>query len=525
MPTIATSSSSRAQGSSHNTSLSNVQLTKSLSATLPPRSEEVEQLVLGALILEKDAYPQVQDILSTDCFYGDRNRAVFDAIRGLAETERPVDAVTVMEQLKSTGDLEKVGVAYIATLTSIVNSTAHLGYHARVLYDKMTQRRLISFGNSVIQNAFDEEKDVTDTMTTAESDLFAITQGANKDDVQSVKELMPSVIESIKVSLERKEGMSGINTGFRELDQITSGWQKSDLVIIAARPAMGKTAFILSMARAMAVDYGTAVGIFSLEMSKAQLMTRLVVNHSGIANEKIKRGNISAEELQRFMASMTNFEDAPIYIDDNSGLTVFDLRSKVRRLVRNFGVQIIFIDYLQLMTASGLNTNANREQEVSTISRSLKQLAKELNITVVALSQLNRGVENRPKEGKVPQLSDLRESGAIEQDADMVCFIHRPEYYEIYKDDEGNDLRGLAQIIVAKHRNGQVGKFYLRFDSEHIRFTSALDNPINDYRIENIGSNLNGGSGEHFTPTISPGGFPTIPDDPMMEGQDVNGFN
>lgn len=504
--------------------LPNSKIAKSLAAALPPRNEEVEQLVLGALILEKDAYPQVQEILSTDCFYGERNQSLFNAIMGLAEAERPVDAATVVEQLKADGNLSKVGIPYIATLTSIVNSTAHLGFHARVLYDKMIQRKLISFSNQVIQNAFDEEKDVKDTMTTAESELFAITQGTNKDDVQSVKELLPSVLESIKESLNRKEGMSGINTGFRELDNITSGWQRSDLVIIAARPAMGKTAFIISMARAMAVDYGTPVGIFSLEMSKEQLMTRLVVNHSGIANESIKRGTMTQDELQLFMSSMQTFEDAPIFIDDNSGLTVFDLRSKVRRLVRTFGVKIIFIDYLQLMTASGLNNNANREQEVSTISRSLKQLAKELNITVVALSQLNRGVESRAKEGKIPQLSDLRESGAIEQDADMVCFIHRPEYYEIYKDEDGNDLRGLAQIIVAKHRNGQVGKFYLHFDSERIKFMSALDNPINDQKFEVRSSTLNSGS-DDYSPKITSGGLPPMPDDPMLDGQESTGFN
>lgn len=492
-------------------------VTKALASNIPPHNIEVEQMVLGALILERDAFPSVSEILRPECFYDTRNKYVFEAIQQLALNERPIDAQTVVEQLKLDDKLKITdGIAYVATLSSLVNSTAHLEFHSRLLFDKMIQRDLISFGNNVISNAFDESIPVTDSMADAENKLFEITQGADKEDVQHIGELINKSLEDIKKASERKEGLSGISTGFPEIDEMTSGWHPSDLVIIAARPGMGKTAFVLSMARAMAVDYGIPVGIFSLEMSKSQLVNRLIVNHSEVSNEAIKRGKISSEDMDKIISSLTTLENAPIFIDDNAGLSIFDLRSKARRIVRESDVKLIIIDYLQLMTASGLKSNANREQEVSTISRSLKQLAKELNITVIALSQLNRNVEGRPKEGKRPQLSDLRESGAIEQDADMVCFIHRPEYFGIIEDSETKqDVRGLAEFIIAKHRNGPTGSKYLRFEDEYIKFSSAMNYDGYGGKTQTIASRLNsnnfsaanGSTGDPILDSIESGGF------------------
>ncbi|MDN4753826.1 replicative DNA helicase [Porphyromonadaceae bacterium W3.11] len=507
---------SEAQVSSQTSKSVPKSVSKALASTVPPHNIEVEQMVLGALILERDAFPSVSEILRPECFYDTRNRYVYEAIQQLALDEKPIDAQTVVEQLKLDGKLQVTdGLAYVATLSALVNSTAHLEFHARLLFDKMLQRDLISFGNSVINNAFDESNPVTDTMADAESRLFEITQGADKDDVQHVSELLKGALKDIEQAAEREEGISGIYTGFREIDEMTSGWHPSDLVILAARPGMGKTAFVLSMARAMAVDYGIPVAIFSLEMSKGQLINRLIVNHTEVPNDTIKRGKLTSDQMQQIVDALPTLERAPIYIDDNAGLSVFDLRSKARRLVRENGVKLIVIDYLQLMTASGLKANANREQEVSTISRSLKQLAKELNITVIALSQLNRSVESRPKEGKRPQLSDLRESGAIEQDADMVCFIHRPEYYGIIEDEDNRDVRGLAEFIIAKHRNGQIGSKYLRFQDYIIKFSSALDHEVYNDNVQTFSSRIN------ESPSMGAG---NRTGDPILDSMDDGGL-
>lgn len=453
---------------------------KNLSNSIPPNNLDIERLVLGALVLEKDAFSQVGEILSPDCFYDPRHRLIYKAIQLLALEEKPIDIQTVIERLRLTGDLKATqGLTYIPQLAAIVNSTAHLEAHSRLLYDKMVQRELITFGNQVIQNAFDEEISVTDTMQDAETRLFEITQGTNKDDVQSLKELLPQTLEEIQKAAEHEGGLSGVSTGYPDLDKLTSGWQKSDLVIVAARPGMGKTALLISMARAMAVEHHVPVGIFSLEMSKNQMMLRLVVNHTEIPNENVKRGVLSRDQMTQLTHGISSLENAPIFIDDTPGISIFDLRSKARRLVRTEGVRVIFIDYLQLMTASGLmGKNSNREQEVSTISRSLKGLAKELNVTIIALAQVRRS--ERTNEGKEPQLSDLRESGAIEQDADMVCFIHRPEYYGITEDPSGRSLKGMAQFIIAKHRNGPTDTVMMQFASSIIKFKP-------DYSMDNGG--------------------------------------
>lgn len=446
---------------------------------LQPQAREFEEAVLGALMLEKDAYSVVSDILRPESFYDKVHEIIYTAIQDLAVQQKPIDMLTVVEQLKKRGDLDMVGGPfYIAQLSSKVISTAHLDYHARIIAQKYLARELIRFSSSVASKAFDESNDVDDLMQEAEGQLFEISQRNVKKDVTQINPVIKEAFELIHIAAKRTDGLSGVQTGFKVLDKMTSGWQNSDLIIIAARPAMGKTAFVLSMAKNMAVDFNTPVAVFSLEMSNVQLVNRLIVNVCQIPGSKIKNGQLAQHEWEQLDYKIKELYDAPIFIDDTPSLSVFELRTKARRLVREHGIKCIIIDYLQLMNASGMSFGS-REQEVSTISRSLKGLAKELNIPVIALSQLNRGVESRVgNEGKRPQLSDLRESGAIEQDADMVCFIHRPEYYKIFTDEKGNDLTGKAEIIIAKHRNGATGDVLLSFKNEFARFQNIDDEQI-----------------------------------------------
>ena len=442
---------------------------------LAPRDTEVEEAVLGALMLEKDAYTTVCDLLKPESFYDPRHQLIYTAIQQLGASQQPIDMLTVTERLRANGDLEKVGgPIVISQLTAKVASGAHVEFHARIVAQKYLARELINFASDIEGKAFDESNDVDDLLQEAEGKLFEISQRNVKKDVTQIDPVVAQAIEQIEAAANRESGLSGLETQFHELDKLTSGWQNSDLIIIAARPAMGKTAFVLSMAKNMAINYNTPVAIFSLEMSNVQLVNRLIVNTCEITGEKIKSGQLAPYEWEQLMAKIKDLYDAPIYIDDTPSLSVFELRTKARRLVREHNIKMIIIDYLQLMNASGMNFGS-REQEVSTISRSLKGLAKELNIPIIALSQLNRGVETRQGDGKRPQLADLRESGAIEQDADMVCFIHRPEYYKITEDEKGNSLIGLAEIIIAKHRNGAVGDVRLRFKGEYARFQNLND--------------------------------------------------
>ena len=454
---------------------------------LQPQAPELEEAVLGALMLEKDAYSIVSEILKPECFYEKAHELIYAAIVDLAVQQLPIDMMTVTEQLRKRGDLDQVGGPYyIAQLTSKVASSAHIEYHARIIAQKYLARELISFSSQIQSKAFDETTDVDDLMQEAEGKLFEISQRNVKKDVTQINPVIKEALKMLENAANQKEGLSGLRTGFDGLDKITSGWQNSDLVIIAARPAMGKTAFVLSMAKNMAVNFNTPVALFSLEMSNVQLVNRLIVNVCEIPGEKIKSGRLEKYEWEQMDYKIKELYDAPIYVDDTPSLSVFELRTKARRLVREHDIKCIIIDYLQLMNASGMSFGS-REQEVSMISRSLKGLAKELNIPIIALSQLNRGVENRQgAEGKRPQLADLRESGAIEQDADMVCFIHRPEYYKITEDERGNSLVGLAEIIIAKHRNGATGDVRLRFKSEFAKFMNIEDDiPVQEFRSGN----------------------------------------
>ncbi len=446
---------------------------------LQPQARDLEEAVLGALMIEKDAYSQVSEILRPESFYEHVHQLIYAAITDLAVKQEPVDILTVTEQLRKRGELEEVGGPfYIAQLSGKVASSAHIEYHARIIAQKFLARELISFTSEVQSKSFDETVDVDDLMQEAEGRLFEISQRNMKKDYTQINPVITEAYRLLQKAAARTDGLSGLESGFTQLDRITSGWQNSDLIIIAARPAMGKTAFVLSMAKNIAVNYGNPVAVFSLEMSNVQLVNRLIVNVCEIPGEKIKSGQLADYEWTQLDYKLKNLIDAPLYVDDTPSLSVFELRTKARRLVREHGVKIIIIDYLQLMNASGMSFGS-RQEEVSTISRSLKGLAKELDIPIIALSQLNRGVESREGiEGKRPQLSDLRESGAIEQDADMVCFIHRPEYYKIYQDDKGNDLRGMAEIIIAKHRNGATGDVLLRFKGEYAKFQNPDDDLI-----------------------------------------------
>ena len=451
-----------------------------IAGRLVPRAVEIEAAVLGALMLEKDAFAEVCDLLSPESFYEPRHVLVYQAIQRLGLSEEPIDMITVTNRLRSDGNLDKIGgPGFIASLTMNVVSAAHVETHARIVAQKYLARQLISFASSIENNAFDESNDVDDLLQEAEAKLFEISQRNLKRDVIQINPLLAKAVEQMQIASQRSSGISGLGTGFHALDKMTSGWQNSDLIIIAARPAMGKTAFVLSMALNIAM-HNDPVAVFSLEMSNLQLVNRLISNACEISGDKIKSGNLSDLEWTQLMSRMQKLQSVPLYVDDTSGLSMMELRTKARRLVREHDVKLIIIDYLQLMTAG--QKLGSREQEVSTISRSLKEMAKELNIPVIALSQLNRKLEDRGNKDKRPQLSDLRESGAIEQDADIVCFIHRPEYYTRSSvDEEGNNIKGKVEFILAKHRSGGVGSVNMFFRHEYVRFenwdeTAQADN-------------------------------------------------
>lgn len=467
---------------------------------LQPQAVDIERVVLGALMIDKDAFSIISEIVHPETFYEPRHQKIFTAIRTLNMDEKPVDVMTVTEQLKRDGNLESVGGAvYILELSSLVASSAHMEYHAHILRQKFLARQLISFASRVETNAFDETLDVETVMQQAEGELFEISQKNMKQDYTQIDPVITKAVEALQKASANKGGLTGVPSGFTKLDDKTSGWQASDLVIIAGRPAMGKTSFALSIAKNIAVNYREPVAFFSLEMSNVQLVQRLMSNVCEIPGNKILNGQLTDDEWERLDKNLRNLTGAPIYVDDTPGLSIFELRTKARRLVREKNVKIIMIDYLQLMNANGMRFG-NRQEEVSTISRSLKGLAKELDIPIIALSQLNRTVDSREGiEGKRPQLSDLRESGAIEQDADLVLFVHRPEYYRLFDDGKGNDMHGKAQIIIAKHRKGGMGDILLDFKGEFTRFQNPEESYFTPSDATNGGeireSSINGDDG------------------------------
>src|ERR1700748_856295 len=441
---------------------------------LPPQAIDLEEAVLGALMLEKDALSSVIDILNPQVFYVDKHQKIFHAIHVLFEKSSPVDILTVTAQLRNQGELEMIGGAYYITeLTNRVASAANIEFHSRIIIQKFIQRELIRISTETVQLAYEDTTDVLDLLDKAEKNLFEIAQNNLRRDSRKMDDLMHETLKEIEALKDKKDGLTGVASGFTELDRMTSGWQKSDLVILAARPAMGKTAFVLSCARNAAVDFHKPVVVFWLEMSSVQLVNRLISGETHIEKEKIRKGQLEEWEWQQIHSKIGRLEQAPLIIDDTPALNIFEFRAKCRRLKSQHDIQLIIIDYLQLMQGKSGDGKGggNREQEIGSISRALKSVAKELNVPVIALSQLSRAVENRPGASKRPMLSDLRESGSIEQDADMVLFLYRPEYYGLTEDENGNPTSGVGEVIIAKHRNGETGNVRLKFVGKYVKFT------------------------------------------------------
>lgn len=465
-----------------------------LGGKMPPQARDVEQAVLGALMIDKDCISDVSDILKPEAFYSDAHQHIYEAIMKLFGDTQPIDILTVTQALKQQGNLEMVGgPAYISQLTNRVASAANAEFHARIITQKYIAREIIRISSAMLEKAYDETNDVFDVLDSAEKSLFDISEGNIKKNYDSMDHLLDQAIKQIEEASKKADGLSGIPSGFTDLDRITSGWQPSDLIILAGRPGMGKTAFVLSMARNIAVQFNIGIAIFSLEMSALQLVNRLIASETGIESEKIRRGKLADHEYQQLHAKIGPLAEAPIFIDDTAALTIVELRAKARRLVSQHGVKIIIIDYLQLMTGSGEH-NGNRVNEVSMLSRSLKIIAKELNIPIICLSQLSRSVETRGGDKK-PILSDLRESGSIEQDADIVSFVYRPEYYGMELDSDNEPTAGRGQILIEKHRNGSTGTVKLKFIGSLIKFDnldsfgseSAPLMPNNDFESGNDG--------------------------------------
>ncbi|REG84584.1 replicative DNA helicase [Winogradskyella sediminis] len=474
---------------------------------IPPQATDLEEVVIGAMMIDKKGVDEVIDILSPDAFYKEAHKYIFEAIFKLFENSEPIDLLTVSSQLKKDQKLEAIGGDfYLISLTQRVSSSAHIEFHARIILQKYIQRSLIKISNEIIEEAYDETKDVFDLLDTAEAKLYEVTQGNVKKSTESAQSLVIQAKKKIE-EMSNKEGMSGVPSGFDKLDKLTSGWQPSDLIIVAARPGMGKTALTLTMARNVAVNSNTPVAFFSLEMSSVQLITRLISSETGLSSEKLRTGKLEKHEWEQLNVKVKTLEQAPLFIDDTPSLSIFDLRAKARRLASQYGIKMIMIDYLQLMTAGGSQKGGNREQEISMISRNLKALAKELSVPVIALSQLSRAVETRGG-SKRPLLSDLRESGAIEQDADIVSFIYRPEYYKIdeWDDEERSPTEGQGEFIVAKHRNGGLENIRLKFIGHLGKFDNLddFDTPFGEYH-----SKMNEAANDN---TFTPDKFPSASD-------------
>src|SRR6187551_3417605 len=441
---------------------------------LPPQALDLEETVLGALMLEKNALNAVVEFLKPEHFYEERHKEIYSAIIDLFKASDPVDMRTVVNQLRKTAKIELVGGAYyIAELTSRVSSAANIEYHARVIMEMAIKRELIQIASQIHHNAYEDTTDVFELLDKTEQSIFEISDSNLRKNYDNMRNLMSRAIQELQVLKDHKDGLTGVPSGFTALDRMTSGWQKSDLVIIAARPGMGKTAFVVSALRNAAVDFKIPVAIFSLEMASLQLVNRLISAEAELESEKIKKGNLAEFEWQQLVHKTTSLSSAPIFIDDTAALSILELRAKCRRLKAEHNIQMVVVDYLQLMRGEA---GGNREQEIASISRALKGVAKELNIPVIALSQLSRGVETRGGD-KRPQLSDLRESGSIEQDADIVMFLYRPEYYKITVDEEGLPTQGMGEVIIAKHRNGSTGTVKLKFIGKYTKFAD-FDSPI-----------------------------------------------
>ena len=439
-------------------------------AKIQPQAKELEEVVLGAMMVEKSAVNAVIDVLQPESFYVEAYGEVFRAIQTLFNNSEPIDLLTVTEQLRKEGKLDMLGGSHrVASLTSRVASSANVEFHARIIAQKHIQRELIRVSNAIIEKAYDETSDVFDLLDEAESKLFEVAEGNIRKSYESMSTVMRQALDDIEAARNNEDGVSGVPSGFHDLDKITGGWQRSDMIVLAARPGMGKTAFVLSMARNMAVDHDIPVAVFSLEMSAVQLVQRLISSATEINSDKFRKGNLEEHEYQQLHSRCGKLSKAPLFIDDTPGLNIFELRAKCRRLKAQHGIDMVIINYLQLMSAG--SDKGNREQEISSISRSIKGIAKELDVPIIALSQLSRNVETRGGD-KRPLLSDLRESGAIEQDADIVAFIYRAEYYGITEHPDGIDTAGLGELILAKHRHGALDTIKMKFVKNLAKFAN-----------------------------------------------------
>ena len=443
---------------------------------LPPQALDLEESVLGALMLEKDALTNVIDILKPENFYKDANKEIYQSIIDLFNDSEPIDLLTVTSQLKKNGKLEYVGGSfYVTQLTTRVNSASNIEYHARIILEQSIKRQLIEVSGEVQKEAYEDTTDVFDLLDNTEQSLFDISESHIRKNYSQVKGLMKEAIDELQAKKTRKDGITGVPSGFIDLDNITSGWQPSDLVIIAGRPSMGKTAFVLSMMRNASIDHEMPIALFSLEMSSLQIVNRLISSEAELDSDKIKKGNLKDYEWQQLLHKTDQLNNAKIFIDDTPALSILELRAKSRRLKSQHDIQCIIVDYLQLMSGEYGKSSGNREQEIASISRSLKAIAKELNVPVLALSQLSRAVETRGGD-KRPVLSDLRESGSIEQDADMVLFIYRADRYDITEDEDGNLTAGVAEVLIRKNRNGPTGKVKLKFIERFAKFADMSSN-------------------------------------------------
>lgn len=429
---------------------------------MPPQNLEAEMAVLGSMLIEEHAIADAIELLDINCFYNEANRKAFECILKLYSENKAVDIVTLIEELKRTRDLDRVGgVSYVTGLTTTVPTAANIKHYARIVKEKAILRNLISAATNIVSESYDSHGDVERILDKAERAIFEISTKKIDSNFAPIKEVIKDSIETIDTLYQKKAHVTGIATGFSDFDSLTAGLHSSDLIVFAGRPSMGKSAFITSIAEHVGVNEKIPLVIFSLEMSKEQLVQRMLCSHARVNAHNVRTGFLSQSDWPRLTNAAGKLSEAPIFIDDTAGLSVMELRAKSRRLKSQHNIQLIMVDYLQLM--QGLPGSENRQQEISEISRSLKALARELNVPLIAVSQLSRAVESR--QDHRPQLSDLRESGAIEQDADLVGLLLREEYYNPTEEN-----KGITEIIIGKQRNGPVGSLKLTFIKEYARF-------------------------------------------------------
>ena len=466
----------------------------------PPQALDVEEAVIGSMLIEPNCVDEAMEELTPSCFYDEKHRMIFGAISALVNEHSSVDVLTVTQKLKSQGNLEIIGgPVALARLSQKVGAAAHVEYYIKILKQKCIQRELITASYEILRKAYDETVNVDDLIDISQTKIFAAIQNNVKRDVQVIGSVYNQAINDIE-RLQETTGLSGVPSGYRSIDDITFGWQPSDLIILAARPSVGKTAFVLNIARNAAVQYNMPVAFFSLEMPSIQLVKRLMVTESGLSADKIKGGQKLADyEWKQLEEKCKNLAKSPLYIDDTPSLPVMEFRSKVKRLVKQKGVRLVIVDYLQLMQGPS-ELREKREQEVAAISRTLKATAKEMNVPIIALSQLSRNAVQRTGGNNRPQLSDLRESGSIEQDADMVIFIHRLDYQGL---SENVEDKGKTQIIIAKHRNGEIADIEMLFKASEVKFVEMNESLVSQAeRMSAVPSRMN----DEDPPFVSPSG-------------------